>query len=146
MIEKDTDISNASSAVDFSSVRKIKPPRLLCAFSLGILYLALAAVCWAGARFGTVWSDLDVQIPAATGLLLHLTRFLQTKMGLMTAGLSFLLVFLLLIRGSLDKILKILIVVNVIVVAGLIIWAFAGLLFPLYDVIPSLKGSPPSPK
>ena len=145
MNHKDTDITNATSAVDFSSVRKIKPPRVLCAFSVGILYLALAAVCWAGARFGTVWSDIDVQVPAATGLLLHLTRFLQTKLGMITAGLSFLLVFLLVIRGSLDKILKLLIVINVIVVAGLIIWAFAGLLFPLYDVIPGLKRAP-SPK
>ena len=145
MNHKDTDITNATSAVDFSSVRKIKPPRVLCAFSVGILYLALAAVCWAGARFGTVWSDIDVQVPAATGLLLHLTRFLQTKLGMITAGLSFLLVFLLVIRGSLDKILKLLIVINVIVVAGLIIWAFAGLLFPLYDAIPGLKRAP-SPK
>ena len=77
MHEKNTDITNATSAVDFSSVRKIKPPRVLCAFSVGILYLALAAVCWAGARFGTVWSDLEVQLPAATGLLLHLSQFLS---------------------------------------------------------------------
>jgi hypothetical protein len=142
MDEKNTDITNASSAVDFSSVRKIKPPRMLCAMSVGILYLALAAVCWAGARFGSIWSDLEVQAPAATGLLLHLTRFLQTKTGLIAAGFSFLLVFLLLIRGSLDKILKVLIVINVLVVAGLIIWTFAGLMFPLYDVIPSLKAAP----
>jgi hypothetical protein len=140
--EKNTDITDASSCVDFSSVRKIKPPRLLCAFSVGILYLALAAICWAGARFGTVWSDIEVQTPVATGLLLHLTHFLQTKVGMITAGLSFLLVFLLVIRGTLDTILKGLIIVNVIIVAGLIIWAFASLLFPLYDLIPSLRASP----
>lgn len=140
MDEKNTDISHASSAVDFSSVRKIKPPRLLCAFSLGVLYLALAALCWAGARLGGAFSDVEgAKTPLATDLLLHLTRFLQTKLGMITAGLAFLCVFLLVIRGALDKILKILIIVNAIVVAGLVVWAFAGFLLPLYDLIPSLK-------
>lgn len=139
MDNKETDISHASSAVDFSSVKKIKPPRVLCALSLGVVYLALAAVCWAGARFGTAFSDFEIQTPVLTDLLLHLTRFLQTKVGVITAGLSFLCVFLLVVRGTLDKVLKILILVNVLVIAGLITWAFAGLLFPMYDIVPSLK-------
>jgi hypothetical protein len=139
MDEKNTDITSASSAVDFSSVRKIKPPRLLCAFSLGVLYLALAALCWAGARLGGAFSEVDAKTPLATDLLLHLTRFLQTKLGMITAGLAFLCVFLLVIRGALDKILKVLIVINALVVAGLVVWAFAGFLLPLYDLIPSLK-------
>jgi len=138
-MSENTDITNASSAVDFSSVRKVKPPRLLCAFSIGVLYLALAAVCWAGARLGGAFSDVDAKVPLATDLLLHLTRFLQTKTGLIAAGLAFLSVFLLVIRGALDKVLKALIVINVLVVAGLVVWAFAGFLLPLYDLIPALK-------
>ena len=138
-MSENTDITNASSAVDFSSVRKVKPPRLLCALSIGVLYLALAAVCWAGARLGGAFSDVDAKVPLATDLLLHLTRFLQTKTGVITAGLAFLCVFLLVIRSALDKVLKALIVINVLVVAGLVVWAFAGFLLPLYDLIPALK-------
>ena len=136
---EETDVRGGTSAVDFSSVRKIRPPRLLASLSVGVLYLALAAVCWAGSRFGRTFSDIDLPVPAATGLLLQLTRFLQTPAGIALAALSFLCVILLVVRGTLDRFLKGLLILNVLVIGGLVVWAFAGLLFPLYDLIPALR-------
>jgi hypothetical protein len=136
-----TDISGATSAVDFSSVQKIKPPRVACALSLGLLYVALGILAYAGAKVSTSSGDFKLPADLPTQLLLHFSQFLQSPMGLLAAGLSFLCMLLLLVRGSLDKILKILIIVNVIVVVGLLAWSFAGLVWPVLDA-----GRGPLPK
>jgi hypothetical protein len=130
---ENTDISGASSAVDFSSVQKIKPPRVACALTLGLLYAALGVLAWAGSRFSTAASDFKLPVPGASQLLLHFSGFLQSPVGMAAAGMSFLSLFLLLIRGSLDRIIKIVIAVNVLVVVGLVLWSFAGFFLPLVD-------------
>lgn len=136
-----TDVHGGTSTVDFSSVQKIKPPRVAAAVTTGLLYLALGILAYAGGRFSTASSEFKIEVP--TQLLLHFTAFLQTPVGMAAAGLSFLCVFLLLIRGSLDKILKIVIVVNVLVIVGLILWSFAGFFLPLVE---AFKGTPAPPK
>lgn len=134
---QETDIRGGTSMVDASSVQKIKPPRLACALTLGLLYLALGLLAYAGGRFSTAASDFHIEVP--TQLLLAFTQFLQSPVGMAAAALSFFCVFLLLIRGSLDRILKIVIFVNVIVVIALVLWSFAGFFLPLLD---ALKGTP----
>ena len=140
---KDDDDKGGTSVVDYSSVRKIKPPRILFALSLGGLYIIvglLSAYNDAVARFFRESGFGDLPVP--TEWVLAFGAFLQTKLGMGLAAFSFLAVILMVLRGTLDKILRILIGVNIVAII-----AFLGFsLYSTYSPMMKGKGKTPAPE
>ena len=78
-------------------------------------------------------------LPVPTEWVLAFGAFLQTRLGMGLAAFSFLAVILMVLRGTLDKILRILIGVNIVAII-----AFLG--FSLYSTYaPMMKGKGKAP-
>jgi hypothetical protein len=104
-----------TTAVNESSVRKIKPPRLAFALILGVTYALMVAASWISRRHGEVFAQLDMKdLPIPTELVLKIAQLLASPTGLAISALSIGIVILLALKGVLDRLLKLLIGVNVV--------------------------------
>ena len=123
-----TDVhGQTSSVVDYSSVQKIKPPRLLCALSLGALYAVVVALTSMTDRFRRLWAELDLkELPIPSEWVVAFSRFLQTPVGLALAAFSFVVVLLLVLRGTFDRFLRFLVGLNLVaIVIVVVVYAFS---------------------
>jgi hypothetical protein len=103
-----------TTAVNESSVRKIKPPRLLFAVLLGITFCVMVGAGLMLRGADRAFAELEIkQLPLPTELALKITRILQTPAGAAVAVFCFLTVLLLTIKGLLDRVIKLLIGLNV---------------------------------
>ena len=133
MSDQDED-KGGTSVVDYSSVRKIKPPRILFALSLGGLYIIVGLLSAYNAEVARFFKESGFgDLPLPTEWVVAFGAFLQTKLGMGLAAFSFLCVILLVLKGTLDKILRILIGVNIVAIIG-----FLG--FSLYSTYAPMKG------
>lgn len=144
MGETKDDDKGGTSLVDYSSVRKIKPPRVLFALTLGGLYIIVGLLSAYNAEVARFFKESGFgELPVPTEWVVAFGAFLQTKLGMGLAAFSFLAVILLVLKGTLDKILRILIGLNIVAII-----AFLG--FSLYSTYaPMIKGkgkAPPAEK
>lgn len=102
-----------TTAVNESSVRKIKPPRLLFAMLLGATFCAMIGGSYLlRGREGSE-SALEIKdLPVPTEFALKLGLVLQTPAGMAVAVFCFLTVLILTVKGVLDRLLKLLIGLN----------------------------------
>lgn len=114
-----------TTAVNESSVRKIKPPRLLFAMLAGLTFLAMVGGSFLLGGSGRAVAEMELKdLPIPTELVLKISRFLQTPVGVAVAIFSFLMVLLLTIKGVLDRVLKVLIGLNVVWLALFLLASF----------------------
>jgi hypothetical protein len=138
---KSREIEGGTSVVDYSSVRKIKPPRVLFALSLGGLYVLVGLFSAFNADVARFFRESGfTELPIPTEWVLAFGAFLQTKLGMGLAAFSFLSVILLVLKGTLDKILRILIGVNIVAIIGFLGFSLYGSYAPM---LKKKMGAPP---
>ncbi len=129
-----------TTAVDESSVRKIKPPRLLFSMLLGITFLVMVGAAYMLRGIDRIYTELQIrELPIPTEVAMQISRFLQTPVGMAVAIFCFLTVLLLTLKGILDRLLKLLIGLNV---AWLVVFLLASWssLMVLIKIDEALKG------
>ena len=144
MSDNDTrqrDIEGGTSVVDHSSVRKIKPPKILFALSFGGLYIVMGLLSAFNADVARFFRESGfTELPVPTEWVLAFGAFLQTRLGMGLAAFSFLCVILLVLKGTLDKILRILIGVNVVAIIAFLAFSLYGTYAPM---LKQKDGAPP---
>jgi hypothetical protein len=140
---KSRDIEGGTSVVDYSSVRKIKPPKILFALSFGGLYIVMGLLSAFNDDVARFFRESGfTELPIPTEWILAFGAFLQTRLGMGLAAFSFLAVILMVLRGTLDKILRILIGVNVVAIIAFLGFSLYGTYAPM---LKSRPGASPAP-
>ena len=128
-----------TTAVNESSVRKIKPPRLAFAILLGITFCVMVGGSWYLRGLDRVFAEMQMDdLPVPTEVVMRISRFLQTPVGVAVAIFSFLMVVLLTIKGVLDRVLKVLIGLNIVWLA-LFLLASLGSIRLIHSIAEKLK-------
>jgi type IV secretory pathway VirB2 component (pilin) len=116
-----------TTAVNESSVRKLKPPRLLFSMLLGVTFFAMVGGSYYF-RTAAPGSELQLdKLPAPSEMLIKINRFLHTPAGTAIAVFCFLTVLFMTLKGVLDRVLKLLIGLNVVWLAAFLLASFGTL-------------------
>ena len=118
-----------TTAVNESSVRKIKPPRLLFAMLLGVTFLVMVGGSFLFRGLDRSFAELGMKdLPQPTELAMKIRGFLQTPVGVAVAVFCFVTVLLLTVKGVLDRVLKLLIGLNVAWLAVFLLFSWISFL------------------
>jgi len=129
-----------TTAVNESSVRKIKPPRLLFAMLFGLTFLAMVGGSYVLRGVDRVSAEMEMKdLPIPTEVVVKISRFLQTPVGIAVAVFCFVTVLLLTIKGVLDRILKLLIGLNAAWLVAFLLMSWSSF-FALVRISEALKG------
>ncbi len=112
-----------TTAVNESSVRKIKPPRVLFAVLIGLTFCLMVGASWVSRNQQEALAALELKdLPIPAELVLRVAAFLVTPLGIAISIFSVVTLTLLTLKGLLDRFLKLLVGLNV---AWLIVFILA---------------------